>query len=64
MLAITNRDEVAQAYAAFAQTISAGGVAVERIVGHKGTSEWAEFLWHENLQLWVLLGRVLSVLPV
>jgi hypothetical protein len=55
MRAITERGQVAQAYAAFAQAISQDGVAVERMVGYKGASELAQLLWHADLRLWVLL---------
>jgi hypothetical protein len=55
MRAITDREQITQAYAHFAGVISEGGTALERMVGFKGASEMAQLLWHSELQLWVLL---------
>jgi hypothetical protein len=55
MLAITDRQAIAQAYGQFTRLISEGGASFNRMIGHKGKSTPADLLWHSDLKLWASL---------
>ncbi|MBI1904384.1 MAG: hypothetical protein HYS13_25085 [Planctomycetia bacterium] len=55
MRAITDRQEIARAYALFSRLVADGGTVLERMVGYQGGSGLAQLLWHVDLQMWVLL---------
>src|SRR5438093_1442442 len=55
MDAIIDRGQIARAYAEFARVVSERGTLLERQVGYQGGNESAELLWHDDVQLWVLL---------
>jgi hypothetical protein len=56
MRAVTDRQDIGQAYQRFAARISEGGIPLRRMVGHKGGgSGQADLLWHADLRIWVSL---------
>ncbi len=52
---LTDKSEIAKAFAVFSRRVIQGGEQVNCIIGYQGGSESAELTWHSKQKLWVFL---------